>query len=280
MKESDKEKMKQLYLQGVPKTVIAKQLGCSPVTVLRNLRAMETEYVDPMIGQKFNKLTVLSRAEKRPELASRCIRYKCQCECGNIIEVDGNALKTGHTQSCGCLRKESTPFADITGKRFGRLTALYIVGSRNRRKLWHCRCDCGREIDVESSYLIDGSRISCGCVKSMPEVFIKDFLTKNNIPFIKEFSFSDLRGKRNPLRFDFALFKEDKLLCLIEYQGQQHTDKNNPWHTEQLEDSDFRKKEYCKDKNISLFYLDKNSNIEEELERICLQYGYKLSRDY
>ena len=106
MKEPDKEKMKQLFLQGVPKTVIAEQLGCSSATILRNLRAMEVEHVDPMIGQKFNKLTVLSRAEKRPEIVSRRIRYRCRCECGNIVEVNGNALRTGHTSSCGCIRKE------------------------------------------------------------------------------------------------------------------------------------------------------------------------------
>lgn len=280
MKDLDKQKMKEMYLQGIPKTTIAKQLGCSPATILRNLRAMEVEQIDPMIGQTFDKLTVLSRAEKRPELASRCIRYKCQCLCGNIIEVDGNALRTGHTKSCGCTRKESVPFNDITGKQFGKIKVLYLNGSKNKRKLWHCRCECGREFDTDSHSLTEGKKLSCGCIKSIQEVFIKDFLIKNNVPFVKEYSFSDLRGIRNPLRFDFALFKEEKLICLIEYQGQQHTDKNNNWHTPQLEDSDLRKKEYCKNNNIPLYCLDKNCDLEKELERICLKYGYKLSRDY
>lgn len=46
-------------------------------------------------GQKFNRLTVLRRAE-------RTSFWVCQCECGNIIEVAGDKLQTGHTKSCGC----------------------------------------------------------------------------------------------------------------------------------------------------------------------------------
>ena len=35
---------------------------------------------------------------------------------------------------------------DITGMKFGRLTAIEPVGKDNRRNiLWKCRCDCGNE---------------------------------------------------------------------------------------------------------------------------------------
>ena len=30
----------------------------------------------------------------------------CECDCGNIIEVAGNAMKQGYTNSCGCFHKE------------------------------------------------------------------------------------------------------------------------------------------------------------------------------
>ena len=40
---------------------------------------------------------------------------------------------------------------DLTGQRFGRLTALYPVEKRDRgtatSACWRCRCDCGREAD-------------------------------------------------------------------------------------------------------------------------------------
>ena len=32
--------------------------------------------------------------------------WKCECDCGNIVYVEKYKLATGHTLSCGCLRKE------------------------------------------------------------------------------------------------------------------------------------------------------------------------------
>jgi hypothetical protein len=47
-----------------------------------------------------------------------------------------------------------------------------------------------------------------------------DIFTKNGIQFKREVSFNDLVGnKRVPLRFDFAIFKNNKLLFLCEYDG-------------------------------------------------------------
>jgi len=55
-----------------------------------------------MIGEKFNRLTVLD--------ASICVgrRYyaDCKCDCGAAARVELSKLKTGHTKSCGCLQRE------------------------------------------------------------------------------------------------------------------------------------------------------------------------------
>jgi hypothetical protein len=46
---------------------------------------------------------------------------------------------------------------DITGQKFGRLTALNIAGKDSRGEtIWHCICDCGNEKDVLSSNLRKG----------------------------------------------------------------------------------------------------------------------------
>lgn len=56
---------------------------------------------------------------------------------------------------------------DLTGQRFGRLVVIERVGSdKQKRATWLCRCDCGREHVVASSYLINGDIKSCGCTKS------------------------------------------------------------------------------------------------------------------
>lgn len=47
--------------------------------------------------QKFGRLTVLRNDG---------IRAWCSCDCGNEREVSVYKLQTGHTKSCGCLRRE------------------------------------------------------------------------------------------------------------------------------------------------------------------------------
>ena len=55
---------------------------------------------------------------------------------------------------------------DLTGKRFGRLTAKFVCGkSKDRHYLWHCVCDCGNEVVVPSNGLTCGHTQSCGCLQ-------------------------------------------------------------------------------------------------------------------
>ena len=94
-----------LYSSGMSKTDISKLIPCSIPTVTKYTEKTIKSKTDEMIGKKFGKLTVLSLAPKDKTLKNRCLRYKCQCECGNIVEVNGAALRSGHTTSCGCSRK-------------------------------------------------------------------------------------------------------------------------------------------------------------------------------
>lgn len=50
---------------------------------------------------------------------------------------------------------------DISGRKFGRLLAIKVVGSKNGA-VWLCKCDCGKETKVRSSALSTGSTQSCG----------------------------------------------------------------------------------------------------------------------
>lgn len=59
---------------------------------------------------------------------------------------------------------------DITGQRFGRLTAISKVGSSRGNSLWLCKCDCGNEKVVRLPNLKNGTK-SCGClnIEKAPE---------------------------------------------------------------------------------------------------------------
>ena len=49
------------------------------------------------VGQKFGRLTVLSLLNTHT---------RCQCDCGNTHTVRNDRLRSGKTQSCGCILKE------------------------------------------------------------------------------------------------------------------------------------------------------------------------------
>lgn len=53
---------------------------------------------------------------------------------------------------------------DLTGQRFGRLTAIELRGrSKSGNAFWLCRCECGVEKIVVSGALRSGNTTSCRC---------------------------------------------------------------------------------------------------------------------
>lgn len=128
--------------------------------------------VKDLVGKRFGKLLVLSRAENyfSPKGYSQ-IKWFCHCDCGTEVTVLGNGLKRSDTTSCGCYRKENLSkmaFIDLKGKVFGRLTVVKRVKNIIKNNgisnvQWLCRCLCENELKVISSYLMTGHTTSCGC---------------------------------------------------------------------------------------------------------------------
>lgn len=61
--------------------------------------------VKDLTGQKIGHLTILERAPNKIRNGRSFVRWKCKCDCGNIIEVTSSSLRSGNTQSCGCIGK-------------------------------------------------------------------------------------------------------------------------------------------------------------------------------
>lgn len=70
-------------------------------------------------------------------------------------------------------------FVDLTGRKFGKLTAMGINKKQNGKIYWNCECECGETCISEGRYLREGKKTHCGCVKPK---------TPSN--------FNDLTGKR------------------------------------------------------------------------------------
>ena len=211
---------------------------------------------DDLTNKKFNKLQVISLWGNKFTENTNTTYWKCKCDCGNETIVSHTNLCNNLTKSCGkCIK--TTHYEDLKGKRFGFLEPLEYAGTaRDNYALWKCKChNCNSETIV-SSRLLKTKQISCGCIKSKGEEKIAKILTENSINFIREYKIKKLKDK-DYLKFDFAIFKENKLHCLIEYQGKQHyTCEQNGWNNKEhlllTQKHDEMKKEYCRENNIKL----------------------------
>lgn len=206
-----------------------------------------------LTGQVFGALSVIEFSHKE----DRKLFWKCQCQCGKIIEVSSGHLLSNHTRSCGCLTSQYISNSNIINyqnQKIGKLFILEQAGIKEHSMYWHCVCDCGNKCVVSSDYLHRSKLPSCGCVRSIGESTIKKYLDILEYNYKQQYVFADLIDKNN-LRFDFAIFKDNKLFCLIEYQGEQHFFNTTKGLWKNPDSHDKMKRQYCKDNGIKLIEI-------------------------
>lgn len=140
---------------------MTKSCGC-----LKNEILGINRYVD-RTGQRFGRLTAI---EDVGRTTGGAVLWRCICDCGVEVEVDGKNLGSGNSKSCGCLNREkrSERFkAKLDGKRFGRLLVVKDSGRRSKHMAcyWDCLCDCGKTTQVSTRNLMNGHVMSCGCIR-------------------------------------------------------------------------------------------------------------------
>lgn len=224
-----------------------------------------------LIGQKINKWTVLDvvMIEKGGRNRPHAI---CVCECGTIKPVWVINLINNRSKDCGCGRKKmlrETRTKNLVGQRFGKLVVIELLEDSNKfnRRLYRCKCDCGNEIIVSSICLLSGHTNSCGCLVSYYNMYINQWLTRNNIEHIPEF----------PVVIDNVRYKFDFYLphfnLFIEYDGEQHyelvhfgrmDDKQAQLNLKKIQVRDEIKNKYCENNNINLLRIPywEKENIE------------------
>lgn len=223
-----------------------------------------------LVNQKFNRLTVIEKTSKRTR---GMIVWRCLCDCGKYCEVPGTHLRNNNTKSCGCLNidkiiERNVGQSEIKLKeKFGKLTVIENLGLKTtyggkRRTFYLCQCECGNLKEISTNSLKTGNNTSCGCTHSIGEDAIKRILIENEINYKQECVDENLVSQYNRrLRFDFAIFNEDKSLNrYIEFNGKQHYegwDKDTGFWTngdslEIIQERDAIKKKYCEENNIIL----------------------------
>lgn len=137
-------------------------------------------------------------------------------------------------------------------------------------------CKCGEIYLVSFNSFKNENQIRCKkCSNKMSkgEIFIEEYLIKNKFNYIYQYGFQDLKANndRHLLKFDFAVFLDNSLLCLIEFDGKQHKSPVEYFggieSYEVLRNNDKKKNDYCSINNIKLIRIpyEEMSNIEQIL---------------
>lgn len=125
-------------------------------------KTIENTRILDLSDLKFGDLKVDSMIVSEDKNVST--KWLCSCECGNQTIVSTSNLISGHTCSCGHCgfdTIENTRQIDLTGLKFNRLTVKNKIDSL----YWLCQCECGNEVKVTTTKLINGYKKSCGCLQ-------------------------------------------------------------------------------------------------------------------
>ncbi|AFN38731.1 hypothetical protein [Staphylococcus phage APTC_SA_12] len=149
---------------------------------------------------------------------------------------------------------------------------ILVEGSEYKTALEKVRIihtKCGYTWDVRASHILHTSKCP-NCNESKGESLIKDILEDNNFSYIREYTFEDLKNVKK-LPFDFALFIDNELVGLIEYDGSQHfipfEHFGGKEKLRKTQYNDRKKNEYCDKNRIPLkrikYDLDEKEVIRE-----------------
>lgn len=121
-----------------------------------------------LINQKIGKLIVIDETSKRKH---NSVVWRCECECGNIIELSTKELRNDGIISCKECGNDRQPKIHITenivGNTYNNLTVLEKTNKKSGGKiLYKCQCNCQDKniIYVNRTDLINGHTKSCGCI--------------------------------------------------------------------------------------------------------------------
>jgi len=104
------------------------------------------------VGNKYGRLLVTARAGlgRWGE-----VQWHCECICGNLSIVSGASLRSGNSQSCGCLTKERSREATRLPEgvaAFNKLYGTYRGGAKRRGLLFELTKKDFRNLTQKSCY--------------------------------------------------------------------------------------------------------------------------------
>lgn len=108
-------------------------------------------------GKRYGKLVAIE-----PVYINNIRMWKCNCDCGNSINVTTSQLRAGNKKTCGCRTQDT--INNYVGRKYGNLTVIeFDSKDKENRNLYKCKCDCGNTIITSAKNLERGVTNNCGC---------------------------------------------------------------------------------------------------------------------
>jgi hypothetical protein len=237
-----------------------------------NTRKIDYKEIKSYIASHGDKLIT-----SRKEYNNTSTSLEILCQCGKLYHTTFIFYKYNEIIHCNDCRKykyrkihllsyeEIKQFVEIDSESNCKLSTLENDYIDTRHKI-NFVCSCGEIFHTSFHEFKSGYQRTCKkCSRSISkgELRIYNYLNNKGCIFETEFTFEDCKYI-NVLYFDFALFDNyNNLICLIEYDGEQHfrpvnfngiTDKALSSH-EATVLRDKIKNQYCKDNNIKLIRI-------------------------
>lgn len=257
------------------------------------------EYKYEKIKEYINNTEGYKLLTKEKDYKSSKTKLTIQHDCGNIFYCRGHHFLKSNSRCPKCNKDKYFPkrktLEMFKQEVFDLVKDEYTVISKNyestnkKIKLLH---KCGYVYEVSPKhFLYSGSRCPKCRNMSKGENKIQEKLNELNIIYKKEFSFKELWNKNHTsiLEFDFALFKNNKLVCLIEYDGIQHFIPTFPLNGSLIEkqeafikiqENDKIKNDFCKNNNILLFRISYKNDINLSLNNILERFNDYPEMEY
>lgn len=194
-------------------------------------------------------------------------------QCGKIYQGSYTRILHAKKYLCNeCVNKRKSDLASKRGvvnfyKKYNDINFQFSIDEIPQSSLEYFKVVCKK---CHSSVNLNRRRISRGhmcpvCEASMSsgEREIVNILEYNNISFIKEYFFVNPLLNNRGQRMDFYLSDYN---LFIEFQGSQHYDENNAWHSDYLNERDRKKFAYSLLMGWNLCYVYESNDIFEQLE--------------
>lgn len=189
-------------------------------------------------------------------------KIEIECDCGNKFKAMYRDIKASNRYKCPkCNNRPTFTYKEVEDFIESKGCKLISEEYVNNMSPLNIECKCGRRFNRKFNTFKDGKSYYCkhcsnGSSKGEDE--IEEYLIENNITYETQKRFDGCKFKRK-LPFDFAIFENNKLKCLIEYDGRQHYEIVKAFGGLDgfigTKIRDTVKNEYCKNNNIKLIRI-------------------------